>query len=411
MARIKGKMSGLRHLISFDEAASRARRGIWKGLSVVEVEVEQSLEMVVAEEVRSSVDLPPYDRSAVDGYAVKHSDVSGATSETPVRLTVSGKSGFEENSTLPPGTCSEIYTGGRIPIGADSVVMSEYVTNSEGSVFIEKETRSWENVSRKGEDISRGSRIITKGDIIRSWHISAMIAAGLNHVKVFTKIRLGVISTGNELVPTSRSGIRNTTQPLLLNYFKRGYIETIDLGVHPDDQESIRRVISASMDGVDVLVVTGGSSIGEHDYSHDVLERMGEMVFRGVMIKPGRTISMYRIGQTPVYLVSGLPVAALTSFEALFERFMIDVLGINDCRQRIMARLTERLINSGGMRSFVRMVLSRTVDSLDATPLKQSGSGILSSLLLSNGVAELPESVEGMEEGDYIWVTLTGGAV
>lgn len=403
-------MSGLKHLISFDEATSRAKNARWKGLSVVEVEVEHSLDMIIAEDIISRVDLPPYHRSAVDGYAVRHRDISGASSSTPVQLRVTGRSDFEVTSAVDTGECSEINTGGRLPPGADSVIMSEYATRSDDSVFVEKDSRIWENVSKRGEDISAGSKIIGRGDLIRSWHISAMIAVGLTRIKVFGRIRLGVMATGNEIVSPSRSGVRNTTQPLLLNYFRRGYMDTVDCGVYPDDLEEISQGIEGALEGVDVLVVTGGSSIGDFDYTAEALEKLGTEIFRGALIKPGRTISMYGINGKPVYSVSGLPVAALTSFEAFFVRFMIDVLEISDSRQTIRAKLTERLINNGGMRSFVRIMLSRTTDSLDATPLRHTGSGMLSSLFMSNGITVVPESVEGMEKGEYVWVTLTGGA-
>lgn len=411
MSGVKGKMSGLRHLISFDDATSRMKAASWKSIPVIEVEVSSSLDMVVAESILSEVDVPAYDRSAVDGYAVNHLDIGGADSGRPASLKVSGRAGFDSSSVLHRGQCCEIFTGGRIPEGSDSVVMAEYVTVTDGKALFSEPARAWENISRRGEDITTGTRIIDRGDVIKSWHVAAMISIGLQKVKVYRKIRLGVISTGNEIARGSKSGVRNTTQPLMINYFRKGYVETSNEGIFPDDPGEIGSAVDRSLESVDVLVVTGGSSIGKHDLSVSVLSEKGNRLFRGVMMKPGRTISLFEISGKPVFSVSGLPVAALTSFEAFFDRFMIDVLGFNDSRQIIRARLTEKLINNGGMRSFVRIVLSRTLDSLEATPLRNTGSGLISSLTSSNGVTVVPESVEGVEKGEYVWVTLTGGPV
>ncbi len=411
MAGVRGRMSGLRHLISFDEAAARMKEIQWRKITVIEVDVENSLDMVAAEDIRSSVDVPPYHRSAVDGYAVRHSDVTGATPENPVSLKISGQSGFEVTDTLKRGRCFGINTGARVPEGADAVIMSEYVTVSGDNILVEQSARSWENVSRKGEDISSGMRIISRGDMIRSWHIAALISVGRSSIKVYRKVKMGVMSTGNEIAAGSRSGVKNTTQPLLISYFRQGCTETENEGVYPDDYESIRKGIETSLRDVDILVVTGGSSVGSEDVSISVLSDLGRQVFRGVLIRPGRTVSLFEIDGKPVFSVSGLPVAALTSLEAFYDRFMIDIFGFNDVRQVIRARLTERLINHGGMRSFVRLMLSRNLDSLDATPLRITGSGLISSLLLSNGVTVLPESEEGKEKGEFVWVKLTGGPV
>lgn len=411
MAVSGDRISGLRHLVTFDEASSRMKEIRWGNIGITEIEVENSLEMIAAEDVKSEVDVPPHDRSAVDGYALRQSDVSGASADNPVSLTVSGKSEFEESTFLVRGRCFEINTGQQMPQGSDAVVMSEYVSTAGPNILVERPVRSWENVSRKGEDITSGMRILGNREIIKSWHIAAMIAVGMKSIRVHRKVRMGIMSTGNEISPGSKSGVRNTTQPLLINYFRSGYTETVDKGVYPDDYESIRKGVEHSLDDVDILVVTGGSSIGSADISISVLEDMGKQVFRGVLIKPGRTISLYEIGGKPVFSVSGLPVAALTSLEAFYEVFKTEILGFSDSRQVIRARLTENLINQGGMRSFVRLMISRTLNSLEATPLRVTGSGLISSLLMSNGVTVVPESVEGIEKGSFVWVKLTGGQV
>lgn len=411
MGGSRDKLSGFKRLISFDEATSRVRDIQWRKLDTVEVGVESAIDMICAEEVYSDYDIPPYDRSAMDGFAVRHEDVHGASPERPVSLSISGSASNKIQDEVKPGSCIRVNTGSRIPDGADSVVMKEYTRESDGSVLIDQPPRKWENVSRKGEDMTSGTKVAGRGERLMSWHIAMLIAIGRQKILVFKRIKLGVLSTGDEIFPGSGSGIPNTTQPLLLNYFRSGYVETVNAGMSRDDFGKIKEAVLRALDRNDVLVVTGGSSVGSPDISSDVLDSLGNTVFRGIMIKPGRTISMYCIDDKPVYLVSGLPVAALTSFEALFDAFSKDVYGFEENRQVIRARLKGRIINSVGMRTFVRLFLSRGGETLDAMPMRASGSGVLSSLLDSNGLATIPENSEGVEEGEYIWVALTGGPV
>ncbi len=408
MTGSRGKITGLRRLISFEDAASRVMGISWRKPHVIEVEIEQALDMVCAETVVSEVFVPPFDRSAVDGFAIIHEDTVGASESAPAQLNLIEGS---QNAALPRGKCIRISTGQKLPESSDSVVMKEYTTLSGATVHIEKSLRAWENVSRRGEDITRGSKVVTKGETVKSWHIAALSAVGRERVLVFSRIKLGVISTGNEIMPGSKSGIRNSTQPLMLAYFRRGYVETSDEGVYPDEYDCIMDAVKSASERCDVLVITGGSSVGEADLSSSVLKDLGDEIFRGIMIQPGRTISLYRIEGIPAYLVSGLPVAALTSFDALFQRYLLDVLGFKGDSKTILARLTGRIISKIGIRSYVRVALSRKGDSLDATPMRNAGSGMLSSLLKSNGLATIPENSEGMDEGEYIWVTLTGGPV
>lgn len=408
MTREADGTSRLKHLISFDEAIARMKRVEWNRAARTEIAADQSLGMISAETVISEAEVPSCNRSAVDGYVVRHSDVTGASPESPISLVVSGRSGFEDIRSLAGGQCLEISTGGRIPEGADAVIMSEYVSMESGRIMVVTPTHPWENVSRKGEDISQGMEIIANGDLIRPWHIAALVAAGKNTVKVCRKIRMGIMSTGNEIYAGSRSGVRNTTQPLLLNHFRSGPTETFDKGVYPDDYEKIRKGVISSLDESDVLVVTGGSSVGSADISISVLSDLGNKIFRGVLVRPGRTISLFEIGGKPVFSVSGLPVAAMTSLEAFYSIFMTEILGFQDQERPVRARLTENIVNQGGMRSFVRLKLSATPDSLEATPLRITGSGLISSLLLSDGVTVVPESVEGFEKGEYVWVKLAG---
>ncbi len=401
-------MTGFDRLITFDEAIARFRSAKWNSVPVETLKTQDSANRISADDVIAGEESPPFNRSAVDGYAVIATDVSGASEYNFIDLKVDGEieAGNVPGRSLESGHAYEIYTGAELPAGADAIVMAEYAERSGEFVRIFRSVRKYENVSRAGEEISAGQVIIRKGGMIRAQHVASAIAVGINKMKVFSKIRLGVLSTGNEIMPEGR--IRNTTQPLLLSYFSTGYTDTLDLGVVPDDMENIKASLTKGIGVSDVVVITGGTSLGAYDLVADVLDGMGDMVFGGVMMRPGRTISVYCIGGKPVFSVSGLPVAALISLEAFLDEYLSLCLGLKRPRIVIRAAMSERVANRDGMRSYLRVRLRNTENGLVADPLRISGSGILSSLLLSNGIAVISEKREGFEEGEIVDVTLTG---
>lgn len=404
------RMSSFDRLVTFDEAVDKLRSGKWNAFPVEKISVVDSLNRVCSSDVVSSADVPSFNRSAVDGYAVIFSDVSGASEFNPVVLSVKGEieAGESSGKRISAGACYEIYTGGQIPEGADSVVMAEDATRKEGKVEIMRPVRKYENVSRIGEDINKGQIIIRKGETVHAQHLASLIAVGLSEIEVFRKARMGIISTGNEILPASGT-TKNTTQPLLLNYFSSGLIETVDLGIVPDEAEALKSVIEKHLNiDIQILVITGGTSLGAKDIVPDVMTNFGDLVFGGVLIKPGRTIAVYNASGSPVFCVSGLPVAALISLEAFLDEFLMSTGGIRTSKIRIRARMGERVANRDAKRAYLRVKLRNTEEGVIAHPLRITGSGILSSLLNANGIVIIPGNVEGLEEGEMVDATVIG---
>ncbi|MEM0157164.1 MAG: molybdopterin molybdotransferase MoeA [Thermoplasmataceae archaeon] len=402
------RMQGFGSLITFSMAVDRMSERKWDSAAVEYIEVRKCSGRISAADVYAGENSPAFNRSAVDGYAVISSDVSGASEYSFITLDVMGEieAGRSGQASLVHGQAYEIYTGGELPEGSDAVVMAEYAERSGNTLRVFRSVRKYENVSRAGEDISTGQRIIGSGEIIRAQHIAACIAVGIERLQVFEVIEMGIISTGNEIMPGM--GVRNTTQPLLLSYFSSAYMRTDDLGVVPDDPAAIQSATGTGLRSHRILVVTGGTSLGSRDVVADVLDGMGEMVFGGVMIRPGRTISLYDVGGKPVFSVSGLPVAALISLEAFLDPFLTILTGLKNTRAVVKAAVTERVANREGMRSYLRVRVRNTEKGLVADPLRITGSGILSSLLLSNGITVIPENREGLEEGEIVDITLIG---
>ncbi|MGC8505487.1 MAG: molybdopterin molybdotransferase MoeA [Thermoplasmata archaeon] len=402
-------MERFEKLITFDDAIDKMLSVAWKGIGIEKIPVTSSCGRVCATAIQSAVNVPSFDRSAVDGYAVKSAEVRGSSKFSPVILRVKGsiEAGDFSEKENDSGSCYEIYTGGKLPRGADAVVMAEDSVRKGDRVEILEGVRRFENVSRAGEDIGIGQVILNSGQLIRAQHIASMIAIGLDEIPVYNRLIMGVISTGNELMdPESR--VKNTTQPLLVNYFRSGFIETADLGVVPDDANVLMEKLKGLKEKFNLLIVTGGTSLGMMDIVPDVLDEMGRPVFGGVRIKPGRTISLYDLDGIPVFSVSGLPVAALISVEAFLPYYLEHMIGLRYSRISVMARISERVANRDSMRSYLRVRLHNTQSGMVAEPLRITGSGILSSLLNANGLTIIPENVEGIEEGDTVNVSVIG---
>lgn len=407
------KMGRFEKLITFNEAVKKLTSTSWNCIPVEKIDPNDSLGRISANDVVSDVDVPSFNRSAVDGYAVIFSDVSGASEFNPITLDILGEieAGQSSHHSLETGYSYEIYTGGQIPDKSDSVVMAEDAVRRGDTVEITRPVRKYENVSRSGEDISNGQLIISRGDVIRAQHLASLIAIGHDDVEVFKKVRMGIISTGNEIVPGTGS-VKNTTQPLLLNHFQSGYTDTIDLGTVSDVEKELRSTLEKILkEDLQVIVITGGTSLGAKDIVPDVVQEFGSLVFGGVLIKPGRTISIYNVSGVPVFCVSGLPVAALISLEAFYNEFLKHETGLVGSRIRVKARLTERVANRDAKRAYLRVTLKNTEMGVVAEPLRITGSGILSSLLKANGLVVIPENVEGLEENEIVDVTVIGDVV
>ncbi|MEM1937639.1 MAG: molybdopterin molybdotransferase MoeA [Candidatus Caldarchaeum sp.] len=415
------KMSGFPTLLRVEEALSTLLGRIDPKPPPVEyVSLDECLGRFCGQDVCSPTDIPPFDRSAVDGYAVRAADTLGATAKTPVNLSLAGVShaglGREDSPRLSAGQAVEIYTGAPIPEGADAVVMAEYVKKSgDGFVTVFRQVNPLQNVSRSGEDFREGDVVVRKGTRLRPWHVAALASLNVTRIPVYERLRISVISTGSELVePGQNPGegqIINSSKPMLKSLITENGCLPVDLGIVEDDVDAAASRILEGVKCSDAVIVTGGTSIGERDVVPEAVNRVGEpgVVFHGVSTRPAKSTGAGVVDGKPVFMLSGYPVSALISFQ-LFVKPYIDLkyghISPGPCTVR--GRLTRRVVNQTEARLFVRVRLVRTQDGVLVEPLTHTGSGLLSTLINANGLLVIPEGVKGYDEGEEVEVLQHG---
>jgi molybdopterin molybdotransferase len=400
-------------LISYEEALRRLLEEVNVEIASEVVDLTSSVGRYSYRDYVSKVDVPPFNRSAVDGFAASFADIVGASEGSPVLLKVIGSVDVDSNE-VPAIRRSEavrVSTGAPIPMGADVVIPIEYCRVVGDRVYVYRSYPRYANISFKGEDLRAGDIVVRRGTRLRPWHVAALKASGYEEVEVFRDVRVSVVSTGSELV---KGVIPNYTLPLVVSYIVELGGEVALTYVVPDSVGDIATAVERSLGISDVVIVTGGTSVGDRDLSSRALESLGRgrRVFHGVRVRPGRTCGAYVIDGKPVLLVSGLPVAAYISLE-LFLRPLIYKLfnGIPEPKPTVRGRLTRRLPNEPGFRSFYRAVACIEGGEVLIVPLRLTGSGILSTLIRGNAVVEVPEDSEGYEEGSEIIATLVNPLV
>ncbi len=388
----------LRSFISLDEAVRMG--GKYKPpVKIKNVPPLVAVGRFSSSEVESPSDFPPYDRSAMDGYALGSSETISSSRTNPSHFRVIGT--FYPASVVVPslrtGEAAKVMTGSKIPRGADSVVMLEETSEDENGVSVFAPVRKFQNVSRKGEDLKRGYRILRRGGLVSPPHASALLECGVKRVGVFS-LSIGVISTGDELV---EGLIRNSTQPLIRAYFQRKGFETVGYKPVKDREASIERALGRISE--DVIIVTGGTGPGESDLLPSVIEKNGEFVFRGIRIRPGRTTSFGLFRGKPIFMVSGLPVAALIASENFILRVIQSWFGLigeeKEYREGILGR---SVVNTLGFRSFVRVKVKRDGKVNVVYPTRVTGSGVIYSVIDADGILVLDENSEGVQEGERV---------
>lgn len=361
----------------------------------------------------SRVDLPPFDRSAVDGVAARFSDVAGASESSPVALRLVGSLDVDSSDTPTLGRSEAVLvsTGAPIPRGADVVVPIEYCVVRGDTVLVYRTYPRLANVSLRGEDLRVGDPIARRGTKLRPWHVAALAASGYQEVEVFRKLRVAVVNTGDEVV---RGVIPNTTYYIVSSLVREMGGEVVHAAAVPDDVDRISEAVGRALQVSDVVVVTGGTSVGSRDLTSEAVLRLegAREVFHGLRVKPGRTTGAYVVGGKPVLAVSGLPVAAYVTLNLLLTTILSKLYGTPpEPGPSTTGILTRRLANEVGFRSYYRVVVCRDGDRNLVIPLKLTGSGLLSTLIKGNAILEIPEELEGLEEGSEVAVTLLGPIV
>lgn len=375
------------------------------------------LGLVLAEDVVADFDIPPFRNSAMDGYALRCADTIGASPEHPARLTIVAEvaAGYESEIEIGPGQAARIMTGAPLPAGADAVVRFEETDERERGpgateVAVRREMRLWDNVRHAGEDVAKGTTVLPAGTLLRPAEIGVLASLNRSTVRVHRRPRVGILSTGDEVIdlgPALGPGqIRNSNSYTLAAMVKQYGGEPVVLGVARDSVADIRAKLALAR-GVDLLVTSGGVSIGDYDMVKDVLQAEGEIALWQVRMKPGKPMAFGRIGGVPLLGLPGNPVAAAVTFLQFGRPALRKMLGRTDIElPTLRARLAQWHENTGRRRHYVRGVVEPGPDGYVARPAGTQGSGVLTSIVRANCLIVLPETWNQGEPGAEVEVQL-----
>jgi len=385
-----------------------ALRLILSGLSPLgweEVPLEEACGRVLFSDLLSPTDFPPFDRSAVDGYAVRAEDTFGAGENSPRRLrVVRGRAG--------PGRAVEVMTGRPLPPGADAVVMLEQTRRRGESLEVLAPVTPWKNVSARGEDVRKGERVLEGGRRLGPAEVGMLACLGLRRVRVFRRPRVSLLSTGSELLSPGERPRPGKIPDINLYSLTCAVLSCgaipVSLGRYPDERGELEGRLEEGIEKGDVVVISGGSSVGRRDLMPGVVKEKGELLFHGVNLRPGGPTAFGRVGGKPVFCLPGFPAACLLSFTFLVRPALRLLQGLPPDRglRRVEARLARKVASSLGRVDVVRVRLVERRGELWAEPLRVTGSGILSSLTGSDGFFTVPEDTEVVEEGERVEVEL-----
>jgi molybdopterin molybdotransferase len=406
-AHIRQGMRPLKELIPFDEALRIATDLVRPIRSTEAVPLHEALDRVAAKEVRSPIDVPLANRSAMDGYAVVAEDTKTASRPRPavLRRTEALHADDIARTRVRPGRCAEIATGSTLPAGADAVVRVEDTDRRGDTVRIFAAVVPGQNVVARGVDIRRGSAVVRAGEHLTPAKVGALAAIGRPSVAVFAKPRVSILTTGDELVPPGKpirpGQVYDINSFTMASVTKENGGEPIPLGRISDRAGAVRAALRRGLQN-DLVVVTGGSSAGERDLVVDVLRSIGEVVFHGIAIKPGKPTALGKVDGKPILVMPGNPTSCLTNGYVLLAPML-----------RRMARLPPRIPRTVDLplgRAIARTpgrLEFHTVRIEDRTAVSAfKESGAITSMAHADGYIEIPADVERLKAGEVVRVVL-----
>lgn len=366
----------------------------------------------LAEDVSADDPVPPFANSAMDGYAVRAADIAGASAERPSRLKVIGTvaAGHVATASVGEGEALRIMTGALFPEGADTVAIVETSRTDGDHVLIDSPAGPGDHVRGAGEDIAAGSLVFSAGTVLGPGHIGVLCSVGREKTKVVTLPRVGVLSTGDELVEAGgelRPGkIRDSNRRTLLSLLARDGFAGVDFGIVPDDEAQIERRLREAADGCDAILTSGGVSMGDFDYVKAVLDRIASMRWMQLAIRPAKPFAFGMLGDTPVFGLPGNPVSSMVSYELLARPALRKMAGYppGALRRDAVPGIAGDAWRGAtdGRTSFVRVVASFGADGrLHASNAGGQGSHQLHAMSLSNALAVV-EPEQSIRPGDPV---------
>ncbi len=400
---------------------AKARAFIHQFLAPVQgtlrVPVRTALGRVLAEDVRSPVDVPAHRNSAMDGWAMRGADLSADAEATLTQIGASF-AGRPFAGKVGKGECVRIMTGGVVPEGADTVVMQERAKASGKSIAFAPGQKTGQNVREAGEDLKAGSVALAKGRIVRPAELGLIASLGVGEVAVYRPLRVAFFSTGDELksvgTALGEGEIYDSNRYTIHGMLTRLGCDALDMGVVRDDPKLLESAFAQASANADVVITSGGVSVGEADFVKAMLDELGEVVFWKIAMKPGRPLAYGRIGAAHFFGLPGNPVSVMVTFYQFVRDALLVLMGADPVEPvpTFRATCTSRLKKAPGRTEFQRGVLTRAADgTLEVKPTGEQGSGILKSMSDANCFIILGDATGNVEPGASVEVQLLEGIV
>lgn len=401
-------------LVTLDDAQKELEKHLLsKQLDIEEVDLRQALGRVLAEDVLALGDYPPFDRSEVDGYAVRSSDLEGVEEDNPAKLRILGSVnvGEEPNYRVEPGTCVEVATGSMLPRGADAVVPVEYTKRVGDVIYVHRSIAPGDNVAYGGSELFSGDVVASEGTLLGSADLVVLAGAGISSVKVYRRIKVGVVSIGNELVRVGEQLKPGTVYDVNSHYLEAALrelgAEVVFYGIVRDSEEDLQEVLRRAVDECDIVVTSGGTSAGVGDVAYRVVEKLGShnMLFHGLKVRPGKPAFASLVGDRLIVGLPGFPLSMMMVFNILVKPVVSRFLGLRESylEQLEEAVLAEKVIGYLGVDRLVPVVLRKKSGKVVAYPIGYR-SGSVNVLQLADGFTRVKAGVPYLDAGSVISV-------
>ncbi|MEM7325553.1 MAG: gephyrin-like molybdotransferase Glp [Actinomycetota bacterium] len=398
-------------MIALEEAKAKVNRDL-AVLPPVDLPIADTLGMVLAETVAATEAIPPFANTAMDGFAVRSQDTRGASKDKPVTLAVAATipAGSVAPRALGAGEAMRIMTGAPVPDGADAIIMVELTRPAGFDVKLLAEVPAGNHIRPAGDDIASGTEVLHPGTILGPGHLGVLASVGRETANVYRRPRVGVMSTGDELVegsaPLRPGQIRDSNRITLLSLARDAGFEPVDLGLIADDEAAIEAALNDGVNRCDAVITSGGVSMGDFDYVKAVLRKVGDFSWMQVAIKPAKPLVFGLLDDVPVFGLPGNPVSSMVSFELFARPGLRRMMGRLDAeRPRVIAIADEPMPRTpDGKTHFNRVTVSRSDEGVWRARLSGGqGSHQLMAMATANGLAILPDG-DGIEQGQEVAV-------
>ena len=393
--------------ISLEKAVSILEKRIKCIKKSQKIKLDQGLGRIVSKDIFSKLNVPSFNNTAVDGYAFKYSDIN---KKKKTSLTLNGRitAGQDFHKKIKKGEIVRIFTGAKIPEDLDTIIMQEDCDVHDNKIILKSGIFKGANIRKKGEDIKNGKKIISKGTKLKAQDLALIASVGINQIDVFEKLKVGIFTTGNELhepgTKISKSGIYDSNRYCLKNLLNTINCLVIDHGIKKDNEKLIKNTLKKISKDCDLIITTGGMSVGEEDFVRKVVEENGSLNFWNIAIKPGRPVALGSVFKKPFIGLPGNPVSVMITF------LKIALPTINKLSGFIISKEKEFLVTADfnfkkkkGRKEFLRVKILKSLNGqIKIKNYPNTGSGVFTSIVETDGLIELPENLTYLKKGTKI---------